>query len=104
MRWKLLFALYTSVSAILVATAGTTAVTIDSGSYPSEAAAKAVWKPMKGSVAASTAQIEGKTVLKFPCPFDSARIDRASWDKAVNLDLSACRGIQFDILCRDAEP
>jgi uncharacterized lipoprotein YddW (UPF0748 family) len=87
-----------------MATAGPTTGVIDSGNYPSEAAAKAAWKPMKGSAPASTTQLDGKGVLKFSCTFDTAQIDRASWDKAVNLDLSACRGIQFDILCRDAEP
>jgi len=46
----------------------------------------------------------GRQALRMPCNFKGSRIERASWDHAVNLDLAACQGIQFKFLCRDALP
>ncbi len=42
--------------------------------------------------------------MKFRCNFGDAKVERNSWDFKVNLDLSACHGIQFQMFCHDATP
>lgn len=77
---------------------------IDSGQYPTEAAARAAWQPMAGTAPVSTLSVDGKSVLRFPCNFAGTEIERASWDRQVRLDLTGCRGVQFDFFCPDASP
>ncbi len=79
-------------------------VIIDKCEYGDDAAARAAWKPMGGSAAASVALLEGRKVLRLPCNFAGTRTERASWDQQLKLDLASSRGIQFNVLCRDASP
>jgi len=59
---------------------------------------------MRGTAAASVAVLQGRKVLHLPCNFEGTKIERASWDRKVHLDLSSCRGVCFKILCRDPSP
>ena len=65
---------------------------------------KTVWVPMGGTASASVTTVEGQAVWRLPCNFAGTAIERASWDQAVKLDLSACRGVQFKIFCRNTDP
>jgi uncharacterized lipoprotein YddW (UPF0748 family) len=71
--------------------------------FPTEAAARAVWKPMGGSDPVSIAVVENRKALRLPCRFEQ-HTERASWDLQVNLDLSSGSAIEFQMLCRDASP
>ncbi|MHB0939589.1 MAG: glycoside hydrolase family 10 protein [Armatimonadota bacterium] len=64
----------------------------------------AAWVPMTGTAAASVVQIDGRRALKLPCSFAGAEIPRASWDRAVKLDMTMSRGIRFDLYCADPAP
>jgi len=73
--------------------------------YADDAAAQAAWKPMGGTAAAAVVRFDGgRQALRMPCNFKGSKIERASWDHAVNLDLAACQGMQFRFFCRDAMP
>jgi uncharacterized lipoprotein YddW (UPF0748 family) len=76
---------------------------IDIGDYADNAAAQAAWKPMRGSVPAAATRFDGQPVLRLTCNFQDG-IERASWDKQVNLNLSSSRGFELKIFCRDASP
>ncbi len=71
--------------------------------YPTEAAARAAWQPMRGSEPVSVAVVQNRKALRLPCRFEE-HVERASWDHSVNLDLSSGSGIEFKVLCRDASP
>ncbi|HQB17623.1 MAG TPA: family 10 glycosylhydrolase [Verrucomicrobiota bacterium] len=77
---------------------------IDDCQYVSDAAAQAVWRPMRGSAPAQAATLEGRRVLRLPCRFQDTNVERASWDRSLQLDLTSCRGIQFELRCPDASP
>ncbi len=77
---------------------------IDDCVYDGDAAAQAAWRPMRGSLPVATATLSGGKVLRLPCNFAPGQIERASWDRAVQLDLAASRGIQFKVLCRNSSP
>jgi uncharacterized lipoprotein YddW (UPF0748 family) len=79
-------------------------VIIDKCEYGDDSAARAAWKPMGGSAAVSVALVGGRKVLRLPCNFAGTKIERASWDQQLKLDLGLSRGIQFNLLCRDASP
>ena len=64
----------------------------------------AAWAPMTGTAAASVVQIDGRRALKLPCSFAGTEIPRASWDRAVKLDMTMSRGIRFDLYCADPAP
>jgi uncharacterized lipoprotein YddW (UPF0748 family) len=68
------------------------------------AAAQAAWRPMKGSAPVTLAAGPGGGGVRLPCNFAGTAFERASWDRAVTLDLAACRGVQFDFFCADAAP
>jgi len=78
--------------------------TIDDCQYADDAAAQAVWKPMAGTAPVTVAELDGAKVLRLPCNLAGTKIERASWDREVKLDLGSARGVQFKILCRDASP
>jgi uncharacterized lipoprotein YddW (UPF0748 family) len=59
---------------------------------------------MRGSTPVTTALLDGRKVLRLPCDFTSSNVERASWDRAVKLDLTSSRGIQFNVFCRNALP
>jgi len=65
---------------------------------------KAKWIPMGATAQASVTNVEGQAVWRLPCNFAGTTIERASWDQAVKLDLSTCRGVQFNIYCRNTDP
>jgi uncharacterized lipoprotein YddW (UPF0748 family) len=65
---------------------------------------KAKWMPMGGTALAVATNVEGQAVWRLPCNFAGTTIERASWDQAVKLDLSTCRGVQFKIFCRNTDP
>ncbi len=77
---------------------------VDDFAYADDAAARAAWRPMRGSADVTPATVDGRMCLKMPCNFKGTRIDRASWDRSVHLDLTACRGIRFDLYVRDPSP
>jgi uncharacterized lipoprotein YddW (UPF0748 family) len=78
---------------------------IDAGSYANDATAQAAWRPMAGTSPVAAVESDGKPALRFPCDFGNSRdVQRASWDRSLDLDLSGCRGVSFDFLCRDASP
>jgi uncharacterized lipoprotein YddW (UPF0748 family) len=80
------------------------AAVIDSGRYANDAAARAAWQPMSGTVDPLAATLDGAPALRLRCNFAGTRIERASWDRQVRLDLSNCRGVEFQFFCRDAAP
>ncbi len=77
---------------------------IESGNYSADTAARAAWQPMSDTAPVSTATLDGQSVLRFPCNLAGTRIERASWDRRVRLDMSGCRGVEFELFCRDASP
>ena len=74
---------------------------IEDAGYRDDAAARAAWKSMEGSPAASVAQVEGRRAVKFPCNFKGSGLERCYWDKAVSLDLTSAGGVQFEMNCPD---
>jgi uncharacterized lipoprotein YddW (UPF0748 family) len=77
---------------------------VESLDYPDVATARARWLPMPGTAAISVLKRAGRAVLAMPCNFAGTRIERASWDLSVDLDLAACRGVQFQVYTPDASP
>ena len=65
---------------------------------------QAKWSRMGGTAPAMVTNVEGQAVWRLPCNFAGTTIERASWDQAVKLDLSMCRGVQFKIFCRNTDP
>lgn len=63
-----------------------------------------VWQPMRGSLPAVVMQGPERRALRLPCNFKGTDIERASWDRKVQLDMSACRGLRFDIYCANRAP
>jgi uncharacterized lipoprotein YddW (UPF0748 family) len=80
------------------------AAMIDDCRYANDAAAQANWSPMKGTAPVTVTNLAGQTALRLPCNFAGTTIERASWDRKVKLDLTACRGIKFKLWCRDVSP
>lgn len=75
---------------------------IDSLDYRDIATAQSHWQPMSGSAPVSVAEKDGRNVLCLSCNFAGTRIERGSWDRKVDLDLSSCGGVRFDLWCADA--
>ena len=44
-----------------------------------------------GSAPAQAATLEGRRVLRLPCRFQDTNVERASWDRSLQLDLTSCR-------------
>ena len=70
----------------------------------SDAKARKLWQPMAGSPPVSVAERDGRRVLKLACPFAGSKIERASWDREVALDMTACKGVQFLFRGGDLSP
>ena len=68
---------------------------VDAFTYADDAAARAAWRPMGDTAGVRVIQVDGRPALAMPCNFRGTKIDRASWDKAVTLDMTACRGLTF---------
>jgi len=77
---------------------------IDDCRYPDDAAAQAAWLPMGETAPARVAQVEGRHVLWLRCNFADTSLERASWDRQVQLNLADCQGIRFKFWCRDTGP
>lgn len=77
---------------------------IESGAYPNDADARAAWRPMNSSAPVSVLELGGRQALRLPCNFAGTKIERASWDRQIALDLAVCRGLEFQLFCRDASP
>ncbi|MBM4045807.1 MAG: hypothetical protein FJ279_11885, partial [Planctomycetes bacterium] len=78
--------------------------TFDDGQYASDAAAQAAWEGLWGTAPVSVVTLDGRKVLRMPCNLAGTKIDRATWDKKVNLNLTSCQGIQFRLFCKDTSP
>ena len=76
---------------------------VDDFSY-SRGTAAAVWNPMAGSKPVSLVEIEGGKALRMQCNFRGTKIERASWDGSIKLDLTMCKGLQFLFYCPDPMP
>ncbi|HUT01522.1 MAG TPA: family 10 glycosylhydrolase, partial [Phycisphaerae bacterium] len=76
---------------------------VDDFSY-SQPEARKTWHPMAGSAPVSVERVAGRRALKLHCTFRPGRIERASWDRKVKLDLTGAKGIQFLFRCRDTSP
>ncbi len=76
---------------------------VDDFSY-SQRTAATVWKPMAGSKPVSLVEIDGRKTLRMQCSFRGTKIDRASWDGSLKLDLTMCKGLQFLFYCPDPMP
>ena len=72
--------------------------------YRDNRAAAAEWKPMSGTAPVGIVRAGGRNVLRMPCNLHGTRMDRASWDATMSLDLTACRGVTFRLLCPDTSP
>jgi len=59
---------------------------------------------MTGSDAASVVEESGRQVLRLPCRFAGNPVERVSWDHKLQLDLSGCRGVHFQLWCQDVSP
>jgi len=69
-----------------------------------EKEARERWRPMAGSQPVSVVEIGGRRALRMPVNFKSTRIERASWDGKVAMDLTMHKGVQFRIRCKDSSP
>ncbi|MEW6355893.1 MAG: family 10 glycosylhydrolase [Planctomycetota bacterium] len=77
---------------------------VDGFAYPSHEAARKEWRPMGETAPVSVANLGGEWALRMPCNFEGTKIDRASWDRTVDLDLTTCQGLQFKMFSEDASP
>jgi uncharacterized lipoprotein YddW (UPF0748 family) len=76
---------------------------VDDFSYTQQTAAS-VFKPMTGSKPVSVVDVDGRKALRMQCNFRGTKIDRASWDGSLKLDLTMCKGLQFLFYCPDPSP
>jgi uncharacterized lipoprotein YddW (UPF0748 family) len=76
---------------------------VDTFSY-GDKEARERWWPMSGSKPVSVVEIDGRRALRMPVSFKDSRVERASWDGKVALDLTMHKGVQFRVRCRDNSP
>ncbi len=81
----------------------TTYEVVDDFSYSQETA-QSLWQPMGGTTPVSVANLRGGKALRMPCHFQNNKVERASWDRHLTLDLAWRTGVQFLFYCRDATP
>ncbi len=74
---------------------------VDDLSY-SPQRAQALWEPMTGTKPVSLVDVRGRNALRMPCQFQGNKVERASWDRQLKLDLAWRTGVQFLFYCRDA--
>jgi len=72
--------------------------------YATAAEAAAAWRPMAGTAPAAVATAGGRKLLRLKCNLAGTKIDRASWDHAIQADLALARGVQFRAYCADPGP
>ncbi len=76
---------------------------VDDLSY-SQQTAQSLWEPMAGTKPVSVVDVQGRKALRMPCRFQGNKVERASWDRRLALDLAWRSGVQFLFYCRDATP
>ncbi len=70
-----------------------------------DVAGSTAWKVMyPGTAPVSSVRIDNRDVLRFPCNFRGTRFERASWDRAMRLDLTTARGVRFRFYSPDVAP
>ena len=72
--------------------------------YAGDADARAAWEPMDGTSPVLTVRAGPRQALRLPCNLAGNRMQRASWDWAVKLNLAQARGIQFRFFCANPGP
>jgi hypothetical protein len=77
---------------------------IDSLAYSSDAEAQRRWQPMQGSPPVERAEFASAGGLKLRVNFHGTRHERVSWDRPIDLDLTDCRGLVFQLYCADPAP
>ena len=90
-----------AVSAVTLAGPSDNVRIVDEIAYPTPRARR-LWQPMAGSADVSVVRLDGRAGLKLPCNFHGTRIERASWDRKIALDLTRAKGLRFLFHCRDA--
>lgn len=76
---------------------------VDGFSY-SSGTARRLWEPMEGSGAVSVVRLGGRNALRMPVDFSGTKIDRASWDRSIKLDMSMADGLSFLFHSEDTSP
>jgi uncharacterized lipoprotein YddW (UPF0748 family) len=76
---------------------------VDDLSY-SQQTAQTLWEPMAGTKPVSIVDVRGGKALRMSCHFQDNRVERASWDRHLSLDLAWRTGLQFLFYCRDTTP
>ncbi len=76
---------------------------VDDLSY-SQQTAQSLWEPMDRTKPVSVVDVGGRKALRMSCNFQGNSMDRASWDRHLNLDLAWRTGLQFLFYCRDTTP
>lgn len=76
-------------------------VVVDGCNYRSDEEAREKWVEMTGIEPVSVVRAGGRNILMMPCRFRGNKAERTSWDRAVDLDLSMCRGLVFSFYCDD---
>jgi len=76
---------------------------VDDLSYDS-ATAQRLWTPMSQTAPVSVVHLRDGTALRMPCNFEDTTIERASWDRDIDLDMAFARGVRFLYHCPDAQP
>ncbi len=77
---------------------------VDDFAYSEAKVAQDAWRAMSGTASVTVVQTGHSRMLKMPCRFNGTKTERASWDRQVKLDLTACRGIQFLFFSPDSSP
>jgi uncharacterized lipoprotein YddW (UPF0748 family) len=57
---------------------------------------------MRGSPEVSPTVVDGRRCLRLPFTFAGTQVERASWDRQLDLDLSTGDGVEFEVYTRDA--
>jgi uncharacterized lipoprotein YddW (UPF0748 family) len=70
----------------------------------SQQIAQSLWEPMAGTEPVSVVDVHGGKALRMPCHFQGNKVDRASWDRHLKLDLAWRTGLEFLFYCRDPAP
>jgi uncharacterized lipoprotein YddW (UPF0748 family) len=72
--------------------------------FSGDSAARKAWVPMGATAPVSAEERGGEPSLKMACNFAGTKSERASWDRAVSLDLSLAASVRFQISCADTSP
>ncbi len=90
---------------LIVRAADPASLVIENCQYPNPQAAQSAWRPSSsGTIPVAITNLQGKPAIRMPCKFVGNDIERASWDRTVQLDLSTASGVRLQIWCADAAP